>query len=160
MLKKCLHGNSITIQHYFCVNSHSTKQVDLDEKIEKTIFTPMRARRTQNYTARYISCIFMMLALAWLTISLPIVYSAQQATQEESSKNQQTAQDEESDNPLTNTTEEKTPAGSNSFSEEYLHDSHPTEHFTTELSIKYHIEHYSAYVAFYGDLETPPPDQA
>jgi ABC-type lipoprotein release transport system permease subunit len=132
----------------------------LDEKTGKTIFTTMRARRKQINMARYISCIFMMLALAWLTISLPVVYSAQENLQEKTSKNQQTAQDEESDNPLTNTTEEKTPAGSNSFSEEYLHDSNHTEHFTTELSFKYHIEHNSTYIAFYGDLETPPPDQA
>ncbi len=133
----------------------------MDETAGKTIFTTMRARRKQNLRARYISFIFMMLALAWLTISLPIVYSAQQATQEKTSKNQQqTSQDEESDNPLTNTTEEKTPSGSNSFSEEYLHDSNHTEHFTTELSFKYHIEHFSTYIAFYGDLETPPPDQA
>lgn len=120
----------------------------------------MRARHKKDLTARYISCIFMMLALAWLTISLPIVYSAQQITQEKTSKTQQTTQDEESDNPLTNTTEEKTPGNSNSFSEEYLHDANHADHFTTELSIKYHIEHYATYVAFYGDLETPPPDQA
>jgi membrane-associated HD superfamily phosphohydrolase len=120
----------------------------------------MRARRRQNHTARHVSCIFMMLALAWLTISLPIVFSAQQTSQEKISKSQQSSQDEESDNPLTNTTEEKTPSGSNSFSEEYLHDAHAAEHFTTELSAKYHIEHYATYIAFYGDLETPPPDQA
>ncbi len=124
----------------------------------------MRARRNTADIARLISCIFMMLALAWLTISLPVVYAAQQMAQEKKtsqSAQQQSSPEEETDSQLVNTTEEKTPSGSNSFSEEYhLHDSHSLDHFTTELSFKYHIEHYSTYIAFYGDLETPPPNQA
>lgn len=105
------------------------------------------------------SCVFMMLALAWLTVSLPIVYSAQQTAQEKKVKESQ-AQEEEAGNPLTNTTEEKTPGNSNSFSEEYLHDPNHTEHFITEISFQYHIEYHPTYIAFYGDLETPPPDVA
>lgn len=120
----------------------------------------MRARRKTDI-ARFISCIFMMLALSWLTISLPIVYAAQQtAEQKKAIKSGATSSEEESDNPLVNTTEEKTPGNSSSFSEEYLHDAHSSEHFVTELSIEYRIEHFSTYIAFYGDLESPPPDQA
>ena len=102
-----------------------------------------------------------MLALAWLTISLPIVYSAQKISDEKRAEQTgKTQTDEEADNSLVNTTEEKTAGNSSSLSEEYLHDAHHTEHFVTELSIEYRLEHFSTYIAFYGDLESPPPDQA
>ena len=128
---------------------------------ETTIFTQMRARRIKNNIARFVSCIFMMLALAWLTISLPIVYSAQQvALEKKAAKTDSPQTEEEASNTFGNTTEEKTAGNSNSLSEEYLHEAHTTEHFTTELSIEYRIEHFSTYIAFYGDLESPPPDQA
>jgi hypothetical protein len=136
---------------------HSTNWVDLDESDEKTIFTQV-SRCKPNHTARFISCIFMMLALAWLTISLPVVYSAQQTAEQKRAAT--TGTEEENGNPLANTNEEKTSGNSSSFSEEYLHDVHHAEHYITDLSIEYSIEHFHTYIAFYGDLESPPPDMA
>jgi hypothetical protein len=97
----------------------------LDENAEKTIFTQMSRRRKPNHTARFVSCIFMMLALAWLTISLPVVYSAQQTAEQKRAA--ATGTEEENGNPFANTTEEKTSGNSNSFSEEYLHDVHHSQ---------------------------------
>lgn len=116
-------------------------------------------RRSKRHIARWVSCIFLMSALAWLTVSLPVVYQAQQTAQEKKAAQAQ-SEEEETGNPLSNTNEEKTPGGTGNFNEEYLHDSHCAEHFITEISYQYHIEHYATYIAFYGDLETPPPDQA
>jgi hypothetical protein len=130
----------------------------LDENAEKTIFTQMSRRRKPNHTARFVSCIFMMLALAWLTISLPVVYSAQQTAEQKRAA--ATGTEEENGNPFANTTEEKTSGNSNSFSEEYLHDVHHAEHYVTDLAIEYNIQHFHTYIAFYGDLESPPPDMA
>lgn len=139
---------------------HSSNWVDLDETDEKTIFTQMRRSCKPNHIARFISCIFMMLALAWLTISLPIVYSAQQTTEQKQAAADGSQAEEESGNPFANTNEEKTSGNSSSFSEEYIHDSHHSEHYITDLSIEYSIEHFHTYIAFYGDLESPPPDLA
>ena len=133
----------------------------MDESSEKTIFTQMSRRRKPVNIARFISCIFMMLALAWLTISLPIVYSAQQTVeQKKAAANGSQQAEEESGNPFANTTEEKTSGNATSFSEEYLHDTHHAEHYITDLSTEYSIEHFHTYIAFYGDLESPPPDIA
>lgn len=119
----------------------------------------MRIARKPNHTARYLSCIFMMLALAWLTISFPIVYSAQQMAAEHKQSGHCPSQDEEeADNPFANTNEEKTSSNSSSFSEEYIHDSHSADHHIAVLSVTYGIEHFPTYIAFYGDLESPPPD--
>ena len=118
----------------------------------------MRARRRQNHTARFISCIFMMLALAWLTVSFPVVNAAQQIAKEQ--KVNGPGDEDKSGNPFANTTEEKTSSNSNSFSEEYLHDTHSADYYVPVSSIEYHIEHHPTYIAFYGDLETPPPDIA
>lgn len=116
-----------------------------------------------NNISRFVSCIFMMLALAWLTVSFPIVYSAQQVAKQNSSVRAggtSKSDKDKTDNPFANTTEEKTSGNSNSFSEEYLHHTHSSVHYTTVLSIEYTIEHFSTYIAFYGDLESPPPDLA
>jgi cytoskeletal protein RodZ len=121
----------------------------------------MKARKKQNKLPVYISSVFMMLALAWLTISLPFVYSAQQVTetrQTTKSASPDTAATEEDSNPFANTTEEKTPNSVNTPSEEYLHDSHASENYITVPSTEYKVEHVSTYIAFHGELISPPPD--
>lgn len=121
----------------------------------------MKAQRTISEISRFVSCIFMMLALAWLTISLPIVYSAQQSIEKKVADPGTTqSPEEESENPFANTTEEKTPRGSNTLSEEYIHDTHAAEDPIAVLSTEYHIEHHPIYIAFYGDQDSPPPDLA
>lgn len=118
--------------------------------------------RRINTTSRYVSSILMMLVLAWLTISIPFVYAAQEKIKTEakaqSNSNGKSASEDDRNNPFANTTEEKTPGNSNSLSEEYIHEQHSIEHFQTEFSREYKIEQFSTYIAFYGELLSPPPD--
>jgi hypothetical protein len=117
----------------------------------------MRINRKANMT-RYFSSIFMMLILAWLTVSIPFVYAAQEAMDAKCLATTGCHSEDKNDNPFANTTEEKTSSSTTQFSEEYLHEAHSTEHFLTELSAEYKIEHASTYIAFYGELLSPPPD--
>ena len=104
---------------------------------------------------------FMILALLWLTISLPFVFESQQQSQSNQIVNQDSSENsEESTNPFGNTTEEKNPNSSNSFSEEFLHDHHIHDHYFS-IAAQYHkCENVATYIAFHGDLEVPPPDVA
>src|SRR6478735_12460443 len=104
--------------------------------------------RLPHMTTRYLSSIFMMLILAWLTISIPFVYAAQKATEAKAlaSSSQSSSKEDNDNNPFANTTEEKT-SSNNSFSEEYLHEAHSLEHFQTESSNDYKIEQHSTYIA-------------
>lgn len=96
----------------------------------------------------------MMFALAWLTISLPYVYEAQQNIYKiaDNSSTKKTAH-----NPLTNTTEEKTPSV-NSLSEEYLHGHEEPLHFFATEIIHNNAEFIDLYIAFHGELISPPPE--
>lgn len=99
-----------------------------------------------------LSCIMMMLALAWLTVSIPFVYNQQQKFASEI-----TSQTEESNNPFANTTEEKTESGNNTLSE-YLHDVHVNLQYI-EAPGKYSKCHPSnLYYAFHPELISPPPE--
>jgi hypothetical protein len=106
------------------------------------------------------SAIFMILALLWLTVSIPFVYENQQ---QQALHNQMANPDsplsgnEEETNPFSNTTEEKTPS-STSFSEEYLHDHHIEDHFFSIAPTRYKCENADTYIAFHGELLVPPPD--
>jgi hypothetical protein len=109
------------------------------------------------------SAVFMILALLWLTISLPFVYDNQQEQTEKNKivNNASSAENnEEASNPFGNTTEEKNPNSSNSFSEEFLHDYHEHDHYFTISSQIRKCENVATYIAFHGDLEVPPPDVA
>ncbi|MET0393728.1 MAG: hypothetical protein ABW019_11335 [Chitinophagaceae bacterium] len=106
----------------------------------------------------------MILALCWLTISIPFVYASQQALAKQGRMAAQQAplsdNDEETTNPFGNNTEEKAPTGSNSLSEEYLHDCHTTDYFFPVIASYHKCENAGTYVAFHGELDVPPPDQA
>lgn len=116
--------------------------------------------RKSNNLQRFVYSIFLMLMLAWLTVSIPFVYAAQDAYHAKLvASGNADAVDDSNTNPFTNTTEEKTSdSNSTSFSEEYLHDAHSEEHYQTELDSEYKIEHTATYIAFYGELLSPPPD--
>src|SRR5687767_3552311 len=102
----------------------------------------MKACKKQNKLPGYFSSIFMMLALAWLTVSLPFVYEAQQVRDNQKTESHQNLPDTEEDaNPFANTTEEKTPNSVNTPSEEYLHDSHSSDTYITVPSTEYKVEH-------------------
>jgi hypothetical protein len=109
------------------------------------------------------TAIFLMLTLAFLTVSLPFVYSARQMVDVNSALNSSFPIEEndcESDNPFAGTTEEKTSTNLVSVSEEYLHETHSAEEYLAALCKEYKIEHVATYIAFYGDLICPPPDFA
>lgn len=119
----------------------------------------MKECKKQNNLTGYFSSIFMMLALAWLTVSLPFVYEAQQVADNYKSAAKHSLPDTEEDtNPFANTTEEKTPNSVNTPTEEYLHDTHSSENYITVPSTEYKVEHVSTYIAFHGELISPPPD--
>ena len=111
------------------------------------------------------SAIFMILALLWLTMSLPFVYGAQQENNKHdkvstSSSSGIAGNEEESANPFGNNTEEKCPNSTNSLSEEYLHDHHADSHFFS-IALQYHkCENAGTYIAFHGELLVPPPNVA
>jgi hypothetical protein len=109
------------------------------------------------------SAVFMILALLWLTVSAPIVYASQQKlAKQEKIINTNTPADsneEETANPFGSNTEEKAPSSS-SFSEEYLHDHHTTDHFFSIVQQYHKCENAGTYVAFHGELLVPPPNVA
>lgn len=100
----------------------------------------------------------MMLTLAWLTVSLPFVNSARQSVQQTKTSSVPANQEDDNDNPFANTTEEKAPGSGNTIAEEYLHDHYSCEHYITVPSAEYKVEHVSTYIAFHGELISPPPD--
>jgi hypothetical protein len=98
----------------------------------------------------------MLIALAWLTISLPYVTASQQVTKQLL----QTSSDQpEDDNcsPLTNTTEEKTEGGVNTLSE-YMHELYSSVQ-SISMVVRYYKCHPSdIYYAFHPDSFSPPPE--
>ena len=104
----------------------------------------------------------MIVALVWLTISAPFVFNCQQE-QSKIAKAQTPPgnNEEEAANPFGNSTEEKAPGTSNnSFSEEYLHDHHVTDHFLPVTPQYYTLQNAGTYIAFHGELLVPPPNAA
>ena len=96
--------------------------------------------------------ITMMIALLWATVNLPFVYRAQL---ELSVKPPVPLSDEDA-TPFANSTEEKAPTSG--FNEEYLHFSDREDGFNDEKLVHDHRHSYDIYVAFYGELISPPPD--
>jgi len=125
----------------------------------------MRRNQKKYSFLQLSSAVFMILALLWLTISIPFVYNSQQnKLQKEKIEATQNAladtnEEESSTNPFGNNTEEKNPS-STSLSEEYLHDHFIHDHFFLISSQSYKCENVDTYVAYHGELLVPPPNQA
>ena len=105
-----------------------------------------------------IAATVMLFALAWLTVSLPYVYSFQKelAKQESKSVPINSPVDNEESNPLANSTEEKAP--SSTISEEWLH--HTDDHnYLFSYKLNHDNRHsYDVYVAYHGEVQSPPPN--
>ena len=104
-----------------------------------------------------VAAVVMFFALAWLTVSLPYVYSFQKelAKQESKSTPVDLPADNEESNPLTNSTEEKAP--SSTISEEWLH--HTDDHIIFSYKLSHDNRHsYDVYVAYHGEIQSPPPN--
>ncbi len=104
----------------------------------------------------------MILALVWLTVSLPFVFSAQQQMHKiqntaNSSPSLPQGTEEDNSNPLNNTTEEKAPTVT-SVSEEYLHNTHHENDYYRVIMRFYKSEDADTYLAYHGELHVPPPN--
>lgn len=122
----------------------------------------MAGSSTSYQLIHKLSAAFMLLALIWLTISIPFVYKAQQdLAKQEVAKMSLDVDDDQSDNddnPFANTNEEKS-GNSLTPTEEFLHDHHhEMKHHFTEISAQLIHEHESTYIAFHGELLCPPPN--
>ena len=98
----------------------------------------------------------MILALVWLSVSIPFVYAAQQRAKASLKVWKTTSQTGDNSNPLSGSTEEKTP--NSNINEEYLHH---TEDLISQQPVveKNHAVHtYPLYIAFHGELLSPPPE--
>lgn len=117
----------------------------------------MRKNRKAYNIVQKIFTISMMVALSWLTISLPFVYVGQQETKHIYTP--LTANEEESANPFGNSTEEK--ASSNgSVSEEYLHSQDKEDGFLAMAKQYRFLKNARTYIAYHGELLVPPPNLA
>lgn len=122
----------------------------------------MKLNGNENILSK-ISSLLMLVTLAWLTISTPFVYNFQQQLKQMELANIKpgnilNVDDQEGINTMMpNPTEEKTETNSNNFSE-YLHHHDYVDDYNT-AGIKYHISLSSElYLAFHGELLSPPPD--
>ncbi|MFT3681515.1 MAG: hypothetical protein QM791_14690 [Ferruginibacter sp.] len=125
----------------------------------------MKKKRLAYNLFQKITAVFLILTLAWLTVSTGFIC----ASQKEIAKHQGKAassdipgtdgQEEES-KPLPGSAEEKNPAPGSSLSEEFLHETHVNEHFFSIVQQHYTHENADAYIAFHGELHAPPPNEA
>jgi hypothetical protein len=116
-------------------------------------------KRQNKYSSRHIaSSIFMILALAWLTISAPFVYASYKDAGV-AMQNQQCEQPADEDcNPFSGTTEEKSHNGGLNTLSEYLHDAYHADHHYSIID-RFHKGHnYDLYFAFHPELISPPPE--
>ncbi len=108
------------------------------------------------------SSIFLMLTLAWLTISAPFVAASQQQLTKQqkilSADCPVDAAEDETTDSGNNTIEEKVPC--TAFAEEFLHEYHNTHYLSSETSRYHKLENADSYVAFHGELLVPPPNAA
>jgi len=101
----------------------------------------------------------MCLALFWMTINMPFVQRAQEVKIQNEKAKPVSQQEEEGADPINPPTEEKA-GNSVSFSEEYIHHSDGTSPFSAK-EIKHSFPvNTPLYIAFYGELISPPPDLA
>lgn len=101
----------------------------------------------------------MALTLIWLTVSIPFVYTAQQkqASHVKTDQSQKLPESKNATNPFGNTTEEKAPSQIN-LSEEYLHHHESYVYQTDNKLSHFHRHYYDVYVAYHGELLSPPPE--
>ena len=117
----------------------------------------MRKRQNIFNWKHMASVVVMLLALAWLTVSLPYVNEAQMKYKQTSQQKEKDASGQEKDDPFSNTTEEKNESGGNTLAE-YLHDMHLFEHHFTLLKTYYKCHPSDLYLAYHPELVIPPPE--
>lgn len=134
--------------------------------MQSIIFASLSMKRNQQpySNLQMASAVFMMLALLWLTVSMPFVFANYQELDKQdkiaNNISPLAGNEEESATPFGNTTEEKNSKSTNTVSEEYLHDNHASEYFISIASQYHKCENAGTYVAFHGELLVPPPNVA
>jgi len=124
-------------------------------------FCPPSMKKNSSISLRHkAACVLMLMALIWLTVSIPFVYECQKSFAKENiSQSSGYSNDDDSDNPLTTTTEEKnSDNASNLFSEEYLHHAAEEFNYVNYRLLSLHPTQESTYTAFHGELLCPPPN--
>lgn len=111
----------------------------------------MKGRKPKS-TAAVLSAAFLILSLAWLTVSLPFVNAAQQENHYQLQGNPGSCE-----NPLTDTNEEKSETSKGSLSD-YLHELLHVERFFVLLSCRFNYLQIPAYEAPPSELLSPPPE--
>ena len=103
----------------------------------------------------------MILALLWLTISLPFAAAGQKQLNKQYAAADTTPQSDadEDGNPFGNNTEEKC-SNSTNLAEEFLHDHHFGHHIFSVILQHSNYGNDGTYVAYHGELLVPPPDLA
>lgn len=112
---------------------------------------------TNTGTGRCLSVIFLQLLLLWLTISLPVISQAMRVL--EPVQSQQSPQQPEEDQPVPGSSEEKT-VSSISLSEEFLHEQESIAGHFSKTGLTFFIPCQEIYLAYHGELFSPPPDPA
>ena len=100
-----------------------------------------------------LSCLFMVFALLWLTVSLPFVNYAEQVAKSQVCNSTDNSNSTQQNLP----TEEKTESGSNSLSE-YLHDHHFEMHEGYVISKGFKLSPDDTYLAFHPEQVLLPPE--
>ena len=122
------------------------------------ILPPIMKKANSILPLKYLaSGIIMLIALLWLTVSLPFVNASQQKLTEQKSLHQDDIDNECDENPFSNTTEEKTESGNSTLSE-YLHEFHSPEHGFVILTSFYKCHPADLYFAYHPELLSPPPE--
>jgi hypothetical protein len=115
----------------------------------------MKGKRKMFTGSQVLSSVFMILALGWLTISIPFVNRAKEI--QKSSVEQSGKSDRMDNNPFGGINEEKTESGVSMLSE-YLHETTHTEHAFQLVKNKFKYHQADTYFAFHPELVSPPPE--
>jgi hypothetical protein len=94
----------------------------------------------------------MIIALLWLTVSIPFVFASQQTQQKEIQEQAGTDK-----NPFSTTTEEKNESSVSTLSE-FLHDLNSMNHHFIVLKRIYKCHTSDLYYAYHPELLSPPPE--
>lgn len=108
--------------------------------------------RSNRIILSYLSSIFMMLILAWLTVSAPFVNAClQQKPKLEKKMNISSL--------LAGAEEEKAPSSTSAGTiNEYLHEDEELQHPSVAINTSYQAHQISACVFYHGELVSPPPE--
>lgn len=113
----------------------------------------MKKQKNITTMGEVVSCLFMIFALLWLTVSLPFVNHAEQIAQEQLSDSPENSTSSQQNLP----TEEKTESGSNNLSE-FLHDHHFEMHEGYMIYLGYKLSPDDTYLAFHPEQLILPPE--